>query len=104
MAEGKAKEGWYPHPSVPGTKRWWDGEKWTDHVRPPAAEADPELLEKLNAISRHLRSLSVSIGIFVFLSIVGGVIAGIAVGSAASHTANQIQKSYDETCQDVGTC
>jgi len=27
-------EGWYRDPSMPGVKRWWDGDAWTDHVRP----------------------------------------------------------------------
>jgi len=27
-------EGWYRDPSLPATRRWWDGTAWTDHVRP----------------------------------------------------------------------
>lgn len=26
--------GWYPHPSMAGTQRYWDGAAWTDHVAP----------------------------------------------------------------------
>lgn len=27
---------WYPDPSSPGMERWWDGEQWSDRVRPAA--------------------------------------------------------------------
>jgi hypothetical protein len=30
----KAPAGWYPHPKMPGTQRYWDGQHWTDHVAP----------------------------------------------------------------------
>lgn len=23
---------WYPDPQVPGQKRWWDGQRWTEHT------------------------------------------------------------------------
>src|SRR5690625_3591908 len=26
--------GWYPDPQVPNQIRWWDGERWSDHVAP----------------------------------------------------------------------
>src|SRR5690625_7545737 len=28
--------GWYPDPQVPNQIRWWDGERWSDHVAPHA--------------------------------------------------------------------
>lgn len=33
MAEG-TPAGWYPHPTMAGTQRYWDGAKWTDNVAP----------------------------------------------------------------------
>lgn len=34
----KAAAGWYAHPSMANTLRYWDGQKWTDQVAPaPAA-------------------------------------------------------------------
>lgn len=44
-APKSAGPGWYPHPSMAGTQRYWDGSKWTDHVAPlpvaPEPPADP---------------------------------------------------------------
>jgi hypothetical protein len=34
----KAAPGWYPHPSMADTQRYWDGEKWTDNVAPATAK------------------------------------------------------------------
>jgi hypothetical protein len=34
-----ARSGWYPDPTVPGKKRYWDGKAWTERtipVTPPA--------------------------------------------------------------------
>jgi hypothetical protein len=28
--------GWYPHPSMSGTQRYWNGVSWTDYVAPAA--------------------------------------------------------------------
>lgn len=34
-ASGAAPAGWHPDPSDPsGGLRWWDGDRWTQHVRP----------------------------------------------------------------------
>ncbi|MGA4838596.1 DUF2510 domain-containing protein [Streptomyces sp. G45] len=37
--------GWYPDPrqapGAPPSERWWDGSKWTDHVRAPGAAPAP---------------------------------------------------------------
>jgi uncharacterized protein DUF2510 len=30
----KAPPGWYAHPSMANTQRYWDGTKWTDHIAP----------------------------------------------------------------------
>lgn len=34
-----APPGWYPHPSMAGTRRYWDGQVWTDHIAPMDAPA-----------------------------------------------------------------
>jgi hypothetical protein len=30
----KAAAGWYPHPSMANTRRYWDGQAWTDRIAP----------------------------------------------------------------------
>ena len=30
----RAPAGWYPHPSMAATRRYWDGAQWTEHVVP----------------------------------------------------------------------
>ena len=37
---------WYPDPHNPAVVRWWDGQRWTEHIRPvqqqpPAPAAEP---------------------------------------------------------------
>lgn len=29
-----APAGWYPHPSMADTQRYWNGSAWTDHIAP----------------------------------------------------------------------
>lgn len=49
MTDGlrKAKAGWYPHPKMTDTVRYWDGNQWTGQVapapssQPPAPAAEP---------------------------------------------------------------
>ena len=35
---GSPAAGWYPSPSHPGLRQWWDGSQWTSHLEsaPPA--------------------------------------------------------------------
>ena len=33
-----APAGWYPHPEMAETVRYWDGSVWTDHVAPAAGQ------------------------------------------------------------------
>lgn len=37
----KAPAGWYPHPSMAQTRRYWDGAKWTDHIAPDDTNHSP---------------------------------------------------------------
>lgn len=49
--KAKAPAGWYPHPSMADTQRYWDGETWTDHIAPGAAS--PVSAPQQSADPRH---------------------------------------------------
>ncbi|GAB4007158.1 DUF2510 domain-containing protein [Nocardioides ultimimeridianus] len=34
-----APAGWYPHPSMADTQRYWDGQQWTEHIAPQSGDA-----------------------------------------------------------------
>lgn len=36
-----AAPGWYPHPQMANTLRYWDGKAWTDQVAPAPVAAPP---------------------------------------------------------------
>lgn len=49
--------GWYPHPSMADTRRYWDGERWTDHIAPqtgPSPEAMRAQAERANRENSQL--------------------------------------------------
>lgn len=39
---GKAAAGWYPHPSMAQTRRYWDGNAWTDKIAPAEPARRPD--------------------------------------------------------------
>jgi hypothetical protein len=39
-----AAPGWYEDPNAPGGQRWWDGNRWTEHVQQPAAAPQAQAL------------------------------------------------------------
>jgi len=64
--EARAKAGWYPHTSMPGMLRYWNGQKWPTEV-PPRPERTP--------IMRPESPVGYIIGGFI-ISLVGGVLIG----------------------------
>lgn len=36
-----APAGWYAHPSMADTQRYWDGQQWTDHIAPGSPQTAP---------------------------------------------------------------
>lgn len=36
-----AKAGWYPHPDMVATVRYWDGDAWTNHIAPAGSAPTP---------------------------------------------------------------
>lgn len=58
--------GWYPHPSMADTRRYWDGQRWTDHIAPADSTTWPYSTEPGATGSSNV------------LSIIGIVMGGIA--------------------------
>lgn len=69
------KAGWYDDPDYAGTKRYWDGERWTEHREPPLPGTPP----KPSAAARQISSLVQLIVIFAFVA-VGLIILAELVG------------------------
>lgn len=71
----KAQAGWYAHPSMVDTQRYWDGEHWTDNIAPVAASQP--LWAPAQAKSQGARVLGLPIWVWVlgvgFLVAVGAV-------------------------------
>lgn len=62
----KAPPGWYPHPSMAETKRYWDGEAWTDNIAPvePEKPSGPGTLTIARGVALGIAAV---IGALVFL-------------------------------------
>jgi hypothetical protein len=60
--------GWYPEPGRPGSQRYWDGDRWTEHRAPIAGAKQP----------RQAMRLTNPWGLWT--GIAGGVLAAIGSG------------------------
>lgn len=54
------KAGWYPAPNNPGLVRYWDGELWTDRMRPAAASRDTSLAPRASIEPRVLNDVEIN--------------------------------------------
>lgn len=72
--EVKAPAGWYPHPSMAATQRYWDGQAWTDHVAP--ATAGPATAPGATHVSTELRNWIGTLIIGGALALVGFLMSG----------------------------
>jgi uncharacterized protein len=67
--------GWYPDPTVPGQQRWWDGQRWSEHIAPGGTPAPYDARQPMTpeqarqwAMLGHLSALGgLIIGGFMFL-------------------------------------
>lgn len=67
--------GWYPHPTIAGQQRWWDGNDWTEHVSAPAYEAyTAESAPLVTDVSPSTWQIWANVGIYAALSIGGAII------------------------------
>lgn len=61
--------GWYPNPNSASEERYWDGEAWTDEVRPMVVAPDPALTDispKSRAVAAILAFLIGALGVHRF--------------------------------------
>jgi hypothetical protein len=65
--------GWYPHPSMASTQRYWDGARWTDHIA-PASSAPTTLRETADQQPGSGGLVMAGWPLAVFIPIVGFVI------------------------------
>lgn len=61
--------GWYPHPTMSGTQRYWDGKTWTDHIAPGIQPAPV-----VPAQSDHGGLIAAGIVTAIFIPFVGFII------------------------------
>ena len=70
--------GWYPNSEIPGQQRYWDGQRWTDHVQaqpPPPRGATPAPMTDADARQwATFAHLSALVGLVIGLSFVGPLI------------------------------
>ena len=86
MEGHKPHAGWYYDPEGrPGTRRYWDGERWTDQYQQfPDTPSQPSM----PAPERRYASLRTIAGIYQVLAWVIAVIGGIGVIVIAASTDN----------------
>ena len=75
----KAMAGWYPHPEMAGTVRYWDGDDWTDQVAPAGASSVPQ--SDQSAPQSDQIALIATGWILLFVLPIGGVIVGLALAN-----------------------
>lgn len=81
--------GWYPDPKMAGTQRYWDGNRWSDHVAPLAGptptQAQTEAFERMKA-NATLETVGWITAIFLpFVGVVVGIILAIRGSSRGPH-------------------
>lgn len=85
-----APPGWYPDPKMVDTKRYWDGQAWTDHAAPAqSASVMVPIQQERQGISAVKGIVIVALGILVAV----GVIAVIVKSSKPSAYDCVVQQS-----------
>lgn len=73
--------GWYPHPTMAETQRYWDGAAWTAHIAPgvPDAYKRPQQVQVVKIAEADTRSLQAAAYVFAILLPIVGFILGIVL-------------------------
>jgi hypothetical protein len=84
-----APPGWHPDPAGGGGFRWWDGERWTEHLTPPAVEPAPRR-------GRRRPPATTVVLVAACLLLACGMVAVAAVGAVHAYAAGPHARSDRE--------
>jgi hypothetical protein len=92
--------GWYPDPYSSGALRWWDGQAWTEHIRPgeqlmaawPSGSPTPDVGRDLAAEQRWARVALVAIWVVVAIDILGYVLIATTFAHDLNTFTNNLNK------------
>jgi Protein of unknown function (DUF2510) len=86
--------GWFPDPMSPFMVRWWDGQAWTNEVRPGGGGPDPaaDVVDEAKGRSKVKLwwALWIALGVLGLASIAGSFLSaglGLMLAALASATA-----------------
>ena len=85
---------WYADPQAVGQERWWDGQAWTDHVRPAAA---PQLAYGHQPVAKQGNGFSIAAIVLgaiavLFIPLLFGVV-GLILGAVAKSRGESMAKT-----------
>lgn len=72
---GGPPAGWYAHPDMADTQRYWDGDAWTDHFAPGLPQRVAQISESAEAKRSADKLTTVGVVLAILLPI-GGFIVG----------------------------
>lgn len=67
----KAPAGWYPHPAMANTLRYWDGSSWTEQVAPASTAAVPAAPARAGRSGPGAGVIAVGVALGIVLVILG---------------------------------
>ena len=84
QATPEAPAGWYPHPTMVDTQRYWDGHHWTDHVAPlaltPASALPQPTAERMPPEEEHSTLVTWGWLMALLFPIIGFIIGAVLLG------------------------
>lgn len=82
--------GWYENPSGGTSRRWWDGEAWTDHVEADAPASNPRATPSgpFTFLGYELKR-----GVVAVVVIIAVILGGMIVNSVSE--TREMQDYYD---------
>lgn len=92
--------GWYRHPSMADTQRYWDGQGWTDHIAPigasperPGAPTQPNQLVTVSLLAASVIGVIMAMQSASLLTGTGTQWTGAAIAIAAGIASYVLRRS-----------